>query len=555
MSASAAGGLLRKKDASPLGVLALWGCPQQRLPTPLMPVPLLLADQIGRGFRAAHPSDSGPGAENAGAAAGSDKEEKGFEERPYSSEHQPLRLHQPESVKSETPSGSGCLLDQSASADEDEDGAGGYEYEDYGRQELANDTAERVKEVEAEENWEDDYAPLPVTVLCPPSDDRQSNTLPGPGHLPDGSTSNNDGNSADDDEYDREENEEYEDQFERVEKDEAEDGENWEDDYDPLPVVVPPSEERKSVWASYSERCRQQQPDEVSLDKLGSIVSMGEPESKYAEAEKLGQGSYGAVYRAVEMATEREVAIKHIRVAPEDEEYVVNEILVMRDHKSPNIVSYLDSYLVGAELWLVLEYLAGGSLGDMVKVTQMNEGQTAVACRECLQGLDCLHSNNIIHRDIKGCNILLGMDGSVKLADFGVCALLTPEQSKRTSYAGTPHWMAPEILKEEPYGAKVDIWSLGITAVEMAEGEPPFASESDNRVCDLLAAGETPKLQNPEELSAALLSFLQYCLEVDVDRRWSARDLLQHPFVTAAGPVSSLIPLITAAKEAKNSCH
>ncbi|NXX39865.1 PAK3 kinase, partial [Tricholaema leucomelas] len=131
------------------------------------------------------------------------------------------------------------------------------------------------------------------------------------------------------------------------------------------------------------------------------------------------------------------------------------------------------SYLVGAELWLVLEYLAGGSLADVVKVTRMNEGETAVVCRECLQGLDCLHSDGIIHRDIKGCNILLGMDGSVKLADFGVCALLTPEKNKRTSYAGTPHWIAPEILREEPYGAKVDIWSLGITAVEMAEGEPP----------------------------------------------------------------------------------
>ncbi|NXX52026.1 PAK1 kinase, partial [Tricholaema leucomelas] len=112
-------------------------------------------------------------------------------------------------------------------------------------------------------------------------------------------------------------------------------------------------------------------------------------------------------------------------------------------------------------------------------------------------------------------------------ADFGICALLTAEQNKRTSYAGTPHWMAPEILREEPYGPEVDIWSLGITAVEMAEGEPPYACESDSRVCDLVAANGTPKLQNPAKLSAALLDFLQCCLEVEVERRWSAQDLLQ----------------------------
>ncbi|NXG54071.1 PAK3 kinase, partial [Psilopogon haemacephalus] len=112
---------------------------------------------------------------------------------------------------------------------------------------------------------------------------------------------------------------------------------------------------------------------------------------------------------------------------------------------------------------------------------------------------------------------------------------------------------APEMLRGEPYDTKVDIWSLGITAVEMATGEPPYACESDNRVCDLIVANGTPKLQKSAELSAALLAFLQCCLEVDVDRRWSAKALLQHPLVTAAGPVCSLIPLITAAKEAKNS--
>ncbi|XP_054253629.1 serine/threonine-protein kinase PAK 3-like [Indicator indicator] len=570
----------------------------------------LLANKISQGFREAPPSDSGPGAENPRVPAGSDEEEKGTEEKRADCEAHPLR---------NTPPGSAHLLGRSVSPEWDEDEAGGCEDEGYGREEDDNEEyeerLERVKEVEAKdgENWEDEYEPLPVMV--PPSEQTESKTPPGSAHLLDGLVSaegdEDEAGGYEDEEYGRDENrnEDYEDQFERVKEVEAEDGENWEDDYEPLPVMIPPPEHGKSntppgsghlldgsvsgegdegeaggfkdlfervkeveaedgenweddyeplpvsLWASYTERCRQQQTDEAPLDKLRSIVSTGHPENKYAEAEKLGQGSYGAVYRAVEMATEREVAIKHIHVSQEDEEYVVNEILVLRDHKNPNIVSYLDSYLVGAELWLVLEYLDGGSLSDVVKATRMDEGQAAAVCRECLQGLDCLHSNGIIHRDIKGCNILLGMDGSVKLADFGVCALLTPEQNKRTTYAGTPHWMAPEILKEEPYGPKVDIWSLGITAVEMAEGEPPYACEKDSRVGDLIAANGTPELQNPAEFSAVLLDFLQCCLEVDVDRRWSAKDLLQHPFVTSAGPVSSLIPLITAAKKARNSIH
>ncbi|NXP81854.1 PAK3 kinase, partial [Ramphastos sulfuratus] len=142
--------------------------------------------------------------------------------------------------------------------------------------------------------------------------------------------------------------------------------------------------------------------------------------------------------------------------------------------------------------------------------------------------------------------ILLGV---IILAGFNK---ITPEQDKRTTYCGTPHWMAPETVKAEPYSPKADIWSLGITPIEMAEGEPLYAYEMFNRVNNLIAANGTPKLKNPDELSAVLLDFLYCCLEVDVDRRWSAKALLQHPFVISAWPISSPIPLITAAKEAKN---
>ncbi|KAI4141120.1 MAG: hypothetical protein LQ341_003606 [Variospora aurantia] len=286
--------------------------------------------------------------------------------------------------------------------------------------------------------------------------------------------------------------------------------------------------------------------------RLNAICSVGDPMKKYKNLNKIGQGASGGVFTAYEVATNRCVAIKQMNLEQQPKkDLIINEILVMKDSKHKNIVNFMDSYLRQGDLWVIMEYMEGGSLTDVVTFNMMSEGQIAAVCRETLNGLQHLHSKGVIHRDIKSDNILLAMDGNIKLTDFGFCAQINESQNKRTTMVGTPYWMAPEVVTRKEYGRKVDIWSLGIMAIEMVEGEPPYLTESPIRALYLIATNGTPKIKEEHELSLTFRDFLNFALKVDPEKRASAHDLLRHAFMQTAEPLINLAPLVRSARASR----
>jgi len=275
-------------------------------------------------------------------------------------------------------------------------------------------------------------------------------------------------------------------------------------------------------------------PEEKNVT-LHDLVSKGDPNQFYNNFDKIGEGAAGEVFAATDTRTKKIVAVKKMEMNQENTKLLITEIGIMKTSHHDNIVDFYDSFMIDdRQLWVVMEMMDGGCLTDILELygqIELTEPHIAFVCRESLKALSYIHSLHRIHRDIKSDNVLLSVEGGVKLADFGYAAQLTQKQSKRNTVVGTPYWMAPELIRGHDYGIKVDIWSLGIMLMEMAEGEPPYMEFPPLRALFLITTKGIPPLKEPQKWSNELHEFVNKCLDKEPEKRPDATELLKHAFL------------------------
>lgn len=282
----------------------------------------------------------------------------------------------------------------------------------------------------------------------------------------------------------------------------------------------------------------------VSLDDI-DLSSLRDPAGIFDLIEVVGNGTYGQVYKGRHTKTGQLAAIKVMSVTEDEEEEIKLEINVLKKYSHHrNIATYYGAFIKKMpqgkddQLWLVMEFCGAGSVTDLVKATKGNslkEEWIAYICREILRGLSHLHANKVIHRDIKGQNVLLTDNAEVKLVDFGVSAQLDKTVGRRNTFIGTPYWMAPEVIAcddnpDATYDNRSDLWSLGVTAIEMSEGKPPLCDMHPMRALFLIPRNPPPRLKS-KKWTKRFCTFVDACLVKDYTQRPNTDQLLKHPYI------------------------
>jgi hypothetical protein len=309
---------------------------------------------------------------------------------------------------------------------------------------------------------------------------------------------------------------------------------------------APPGAGRPAPPGAASAGGDDDEEDEDDLPLLEDLVSEGDPRNFFSNLVEIGKGASGSVYRAKDVASGDVVAIKQMVLEDQArDDIVLNEIMIMQDSRHPNIVNFVNAFLLEGTLWVAMELVEGGALGDLItKRGPLKEAQVAVVCRHTLEALEYLHTrpNPIIHRDIKGDNILIGRGGEVKLTDFGFGAQLGKAGAVgEQQIVGTTNWMAPEVCRGRRYDMRVDIWSLGVMATELFDGEPPYANETTIKTMFLIATKGRPPFQKPDAMSDQFKDFVTQCTIMDPEKRPDSSSLMGHPFLKQTADLSELL--------------
>jgi hypothetical protein len=286
-----------------------------------------------------------------------------------------------------------------------------------------------------------------------------------------------------------------------------------------------------------------------------SLFERRDPRTIIDDLCQIGSGGTSTVYRGRLRETGQIVAVKAIDLSQQDREVIENEIELQRQLQHKNIVQIYRVCEQGNWLYIIMEYVDGGTLTDILTVCNCVESHIAFILREVLEGLAQIHGTNKIHRDIKSDNILVGSDGTIKLADFGYTAQLTNTTGKRKTICGTPYWMAPELIQGFEYGQEVDVWSLGILCLELADGAPPYLSEPPGKALYLIVLQGVSGLQNRGAWSAKFNDFVDQCLRRDPEARPTIMQLRQHPFLECACRLIDMVALqqYAAAEKVKDA--